>query len=161
MPFENDREVRLNAPLLRVFLVAYYQQMKRVIFSFIVALGLSACASRTYTGLWIAPDSESALFELDLVQNGERIEGYHSAILTGGNQIDAVLRADNASPSIRGALVAGGARVDFELRNRQGNGDALLKMVTHNKMIWTRGRSSGGQTLPESCVLIRQAPPPH
>jgi len=135
--------------------------MKRVFFSFIVALGLSACASRTYTGVWIAPDSESALFELDLVQNGKRIEGYHSAILTGGNQIDAVLRADNAAPSIRGAVIEGGAHVDFEVRNRQGSGDAFLKMVTHNKVIWTRERSSGGQTLPESCVLIRQAPTTH
>ena len=143
------------------FLVAYYPQMKRVFFSFIVTLFLSACATQTYTGLWIAPDSESALFELDLVQTGERIEGYHSAVLTGGNQIDAVLRADNAAPSIRGTVIKGDAHVDFEVRHRQGNGDAILKKMSYNKILWTRGRSSGGQSLPESCVLVRQANQPH
>ncbi len=135
--------------------------MKRLLLPLLACLLLSSCASRNFTGLWIAPDSEKALFELDLVRKGDRLEGYHSAILSGGNQIDSILRADNAAPSIMGTVKDGGARVQFEVRNRTGTGEAFLKLVSGKKMLWTRLSTSGGQTLPETCVLIRQPRPKH
>lgn len=138
--------------------------MKRLFLPLIACIAcffLSACASRNFTGLWIAPDSEKVLFELDLVRKGDRVEGYHSAILSGGNQIDSVLRADNAAPSIMGTVVDGGARVQFEVRNRAGGGEAFMKLVSGKKMVWTRISTSGGQTVPETCILIRQPQPKH
>ena len=135
--------------------------MKRLLLPLAACLLLSSCASKNFTGVWIASESEKALFELDLVRKGNRVEGYHSAILTGSNQIDAVLRADKAAPSIMGTLQEGGARVQYEVRNRTGSGEAFLELKSRKKLIWRRLSTSGDPTLPETCLLIRQDPPAH
>src|SRR5438874_6600535 len=78
-----------------------------------IAAGALASDSPSFTGSWDAPDSAASAFSLDLVQTGNRIKGYHTAIAHRGKRIDAVLPSEGA-PSITGTASGGVARVRFQ-----------------------------------------------
>ncbi len=124
---------------------------------------ISACASApstrsssaSFTGLWVAPESEKTSFELDLVQTGDRIEGYHAVILPGTLGIDAPLRADGAPYSIQGAVTERVGRVRFSARKGESRGEAQIALK-NNRLQWRILSSNGSALLPTSCELYRQ-----
>lgn len=144
--------------------------------AFLILLLLSGCsapsksASRvspkpqkglSYTGLWVAPEDDNTSFELDLVQNGVLIEGYHAALIPETGNIEAALRTDRDPPSVRGRLVENGSvTVHFELRRSKGSGEAVLT-TKGDKLKWKLISTSGASVLPKSCVLLRQAATEH
>jgi hypothetical protein len=140
--------------------------MKRLILS-VVACILQSCATSPegqktmFGGLWIAPESEASSFELDLTQNGPRIEGYHAALVKGSGQIEVALPSDGDPPSVTGTTTdRSSARVRFKLRRGKGGGEALL-VRKWDKLIWTVTQSEGEALLPQTCTLKRQASAPH
>lgn len=115
----------------------------------------------SYTGLWVAPEDDKTSFELDLVQNGSLIEGYHAALVPETGNIEAALRTDRDPPSVRGRILENNSvKVHFELRRSAGSGEAVLT-TKGDKLKWQLISSSGASVLPKSCVLLRQAATDH
>ena len=114
-----------------------------------------------YTGLWIAPESDKTSFELDLVQNGLLIEGYHAALVGDAGNIEAALRTDRDAASVRGRVEGDGrAVVRFELRKYKGSGEATLTL-SGGRLKWKLISASGDVVLPKSCVLLKQSSASH
>lgn len=110
-----------------------------------------------YTGLWIAPENDKTSFELDLIQNGPWIEGYHAALVGETGNIEAALRTDAGAASLRGRVEADGrAVVKFELRKYKGSGEAILSL-SGGRLKWKLISASGEVVLPKSCVLLKQS----
>lgn len=115
----------------------------------------------SYTGLWVAPEDDKTSFELDLVQNGSFVEGYHAALVPETGNIEAALRTDRDPPSVRGQIFENGSvTVHFELRRSKGSGEAVLT-TKGDKLKWKLISSSGVSALPKSCVLLRQTATEH
>ncbi len=113
-------------------------------------------AKPSFTGLWVVPETDKTSFELDLVQTGAAVEGYHAALVGKTAQIEAALRSDREPPSIHGQIGSEGkALVQFQLRKGAGAGEALLTL-NGDKLRWQLVSSSGASLLPRSCVLFRQ-----
>jgi hypothetical protein len=72
-----------------------------------------AGGSGSFTGLWDASNGDVSDFSLDLVQTGNRIEGYHTSIADHSKRIDAVERSEG-TPSITGTVSGGVAHVRFQ-----------------------------------------------
>ena len=128
--------------------------------------GASRVASKpgsnpSFTGLWVVPETDKTSFELDLVQTGTAVEGYHAALVGKTAQIEAALRSDREPPSVYGRIGSEGkALVQFQLRKGAGAGEALLTL-NGDKLRWKLVSSSGASLLPKSCVLFRQGGAAH
>ena len=109
----------------------------------------------SFTGSWDSPNGNVSDFSLDLVQTGNRIQGYHTAIAHRGKRIDAVLPSDG-TPSITGTVSGGVAHVHFQSGyDESSSGEAVLTL-RGNKLEWKITKSSGIHYFPMSCVLRRQ-----
>jgi len=114
-----------------------------------------AGGSGSFTGLWDASNGDVSDFSLDLVQTGNRIEGYHNSIADRGKRIDAVERSEG-TPSITGTVSGGVAHVRFQSGyDESGSGEAVLTL-RGNKLEWKITKSSGIHYLPMKSVLQRQ-----
>jgi hypothetical protein len=112
----------------------------------------------SFTGLWLAPESDKTSFELDLTQVGTAIEGYHAALVGETGQIEAALRTDPKPPSVRGRVSEEGkAVVQFQLRKSSGGGEALLSL-RGDRLKWEVTSLWGEARLPKRCVLYKQSP---
>ena len=104
----------------------------------------------SFTGLWVAPETDKTSFELDLSQHGQELEGYHAALVGDTGNIEAALRLDREPPSVRGRVGDDGrAQVRFELRKSSGFGEAVLTL-SGDKLRWRLLSSSGASVLPKS-----------
>ena len=134
-----------------------------------VALGLlllTGCSSvestkQPFTGLWVAPESESVSFELDLKQTATHIEGYHAVLVMPNGRIEVALPTDGGQPSVKGDLVSRStAMVRYVLRKNAGSGEGTLTL-SGNKLVWKLTHSSGENCFPATCSLLLQKPSAH
>ena len=114
----------------------------------------SATEKRGFAGSWSFSVGNASSFSLDLTRNGNRIQGYHTAIARRGNRIDAVLPGEG-KPSITGDIIAGVAHIRFHSGYSDATGEATLTLKD-NKLEWRITQSSGAHYLPNSCILNRQ-----
>ena len=134
-----------------------------------VALGLlllTGCSSvestkQPFTGLWVAPESESVSFELDLKQTAAHIEGYHAVLVMPSGRIEVSLPTDGGQPSVKGDLISTNtARVRYVLRKNAGSGEGTITL-NGKKIVWKLLQSSGENVFPATCSLLLQKPASH
>ncbi|RBP46153.1 hypothetical protein DES53_102539 [Roseimicrobium gellanilyticum] len=113
-------------------------------------------AAPDFTGDWNFQTKESG-FGFDLVQTGDKIEGYHNSVVGGGRRVDTVLKEFGSPPSITGTVVNGVASVKFKSGYGDGEGEAEMKIVK-GKLEWKIKNSTGQHYFPEECVLTKQKP---
>ena len=124
-------------------------------------IGTKSSLNPSFTGLWVAAETDKTSFELDLTQVGTAIEGYHAALVGQAGLIEVALRTDPEPPSVRGRVSAvGRASVQFQLRKSSGSGEALLT-IKGDRLKWQLISVSGAAQLPKKCVLYRQSGPAH
>lgn len=109
-----------------------------------------------FTGSWIF-QTESSGFGFDLVQTGDKIEGYHNSVVSGGRRVDTVLKEFGSPPSITGTVSNGVAKVKFKSGYGDGTGDAEMKIVK-GKLEWKITSSTGQHYIPNECVLTKEKP---
>jgi hypothetical protein len=107
-----------------------------------------------FSGSWNFQTKASG-FGFDLVQTGDKIEGYHNSVVGGGRRVDTVLKEFGSPPSITGTIVNGVAKVKFKSGYGDGEGDAEMKIVK-GKLEWKITSSTGQHYFPEACVLTKQ-----
>jgi hypothetical protein len=109
-----------------------------------------------FSGSWNF-QTESSGFGFDLVQTGDKIEGYHNSVVSGGRRVDTVLKEFGSPPSITGTIVNGVATVKFKSGYGDGEGNAEMKLVK-GKLEWKIKDSTGQHYFPEACVLTKEKP---
>lgn len=113
-------------------------------------------ATPDFSGSWNF-QTKSGGFGFDLVQTGDKIEGYHNSVVDGGRRVDTVLKEFDSPPSITGTIVNGVARVKFKSGYGDGEGEAEMK-IEKGKLEWTITSSTGQHYFPEECVLTKEKP---
>ncbi|MEZ0275610.1 MAG: hypothetical protein ACAH88_11960 [Roseimicrobium sp.] len=108
----------------------------------------------SFTGSWIFQTKTSG-FGVDLVQTGDKIEGYHNSVVDGGRRVDTVLKEFDSPPSITGTVVNGVATVKFKSGYGDGAGEAVMKIVK-GQLDWTITSSEGQHFFPDKCVMQRE-----
>jgi hypothetical protein len=109
-----------------------------------------------FSGSWNF-QTKSSGFGFDLVQTGDKIEGYHNSVVDGGRRVDTVLKEFDSPPSITGTIVNGVAKVKFKSGYGDGEGTAEMKIVK-GKLAWKITNSTGQHYIPDECVLTKQKP---
>jgi hypothetical protein len=94
---------------------------------------------------------EASSFMLELVQTGDKVEGYHNSVTNGGRRLDTVLK-DDGIPSVSGTVTNGVATVKFKSGYGNGTGEAVMKIVK-GELDWTIKNSKGEHYFPQECVM--------
>lgn len=127
---------------------------------------ITGCSSlestkQPFTGLWVAPETESVSFELDLKQTASHIEGYHALLVMPGGRIEVALPTDGGQPSVKGDLISKNtARIRYVLRKNAGSGEGTITLHG-KKIVWQLIHATGENCFPATCSLILQKPSAH
>ncbi|HZS08514.1 MAG TPA: hypothetical protein VFD58_27015 [Blastocatellia bacterium] len=113
-----------------------------------------AGAAAGFAGSWAVTFKSGAGFGIDLVQKGDRLTGWHSAVTSNASRVDAVERGSD-EPSIRGRIEGTTATVTFTSGYGDGKGKARL-MLQDGKLQWQITESTGEHYLPDKAVLSRE-----
>jgi len=131
--------------------------MKRLllVIAFFTTITAWGSGSLDFTGSWESKNTKGISLDLDLKQTGNKIEGYHVAVVlnTRSHHTDAVLPEDGR-PSITGTVSGSKASVLFTSEN-EATGTATITLQG-NKIEWTILSSSSGHLLPKHATLYRR-----
>jgi hypothetical protein len=109
-----------------------------------------------FSGSWNF-QTKSSGFGFDLVQTGDKIEGYHNSVVGSGRRVDTVLKEFGSPPSITGTIANGVATVKFKSGYGDGEGEAEMK-IEKGRLEWKITNSTGQHYFPEACVLTKVKP---
>lgn len=106
------------------------------------------------TGPWQWEQGQESL-DLTLVQHGNEITGYHSAVGERGMKVDEVLEA-SGKPSITGAIKGNVATVQFRSGYPDSTGGGTARLTLRGAYLyWQIIKSEGEHYLPKTARLTR------
>jgi hypothetical protein len=112
------------------------------------AIPPTATAAADFTGHW---ENTSFAFSLDLIQNGDRLQGSHVVVAQQGNRIDSM---DN---SIEGSIQGNTATIHFQSSYTTNTGEAQITFIDKNTISWKVTNPPAGEYyLPDEATLVRK-----